>query len=146
MVEPPQERATGSNLVDMGRAAVRDAPCSAWRPTPEPVGERRPGGHEESLRRTRGEAAGEKLGTNPVDRFMVNVGTIVGLALPAAQPGRRRAGPPSADGPRWGGGSVVVRGRESRLHGEGSQRVRSSWDWQCQEVAGEHRRTVARPR
>jgi hypothetical protein len=27
--------------------------------------------------------------------------------------------------PGWGGGSVVVRGRESRPHGEGTQRVRN---------------------
>jgi len=69
---------------------------------------------------------GEKLGTNPVKRNMVNVGTTLGLpSLPHSQCG---------DGqvrcrlmaPRWDGGSVVVRGRESRLHGEGTQRVSSN--------------------
>ena len=44
--------------------------------------------------------------------------------------------------PGWGGGPVVVRGRESRPHGEGIQRVRSPV-LECQEVAGEHRRSVA---
>lgn len=55
----------------------------------------------------------------------VNVGTI--LAVPSLASGllaggkaRRRLMPPG-----WGGGPVVVRGRESRLHGEGVQRVRS---------------------
>jgi len=33
------------------------------------------GGHGEGLRRTRGEAAGEKLATNPADRHTVNVGS-----------------------------------------------------------------------
>ncbi len=39
------------------------------------TGELSTGGHGESLRRSRGEAAGEELGTTPVDRLMVNVGT-----------------------------------------------------------------------
>lgn len=34
------------------------------------------GGHGESLRRTCGDAAGEQLGTAPVDRDMVNMGTV----------------------------------------------------------------------
>src|SRR5258708_900603 len=33
-----------------------------------------------------------------------------------------RAGPSSAGGPAWGGVLVVVRARESRVHGEGGQR------------------------
>jgi hypothetical protein len=33
-------------------------------------------GHGESLRRTRGEAVGEKLGTAPVNRHTLNMGTI----------------------------------------------------------------------
>ena len=100
------------------------------------------GGREEGLRRTRGDAAGEELGADPDNRHMVNVGTTPGAALPAAQPGRRRAGPLSADARRWGGGSVVVRGRESRPHGEGTQRA-SRKELERQEVAGEHRRSVA---
>lgn len=35
-----------------------------------------------------------------------------------------REGATSADGPGWGGGLVVVRGRESRPHGEAAQRIR----------------------
>ena len=34
------------------------------------------GGHAEGLRRRRGDAAGAQLGTDPVDRDMVNVGTV----------------------------------------------------------------------
>jgi hypothetical protein len=33
-------------------------------------------GHGEGLRRTRGEAVGEKLGTAPVNRHTLNMGTI----------------------------------------------------------------------
>ena len=50
--------------------------------TPGRCSSRRPGGHDEGLRRSRGEAAGEKLGTDPVDRSVVNVGTILGLPSP----------------------------------------------------------------
>jgi len=55
----------------------------------------------------------------------VNVGTIPVApspagSLPVGGKARRRLMPPG-----WGGGPVVVRGRESRLHGEGVQRVRS---------------------
>ncbi len=34
-----------------------------------------------------------------------------------------REGAIFADGPRWGGGLVVVRGRESRPHGKAAKRV-----------------------
>ena len=68
------------------------------------------------LRRSHDETAGAKPGASPVDRTTVNVGTIrrsrslVGIgALPA-------------EGCRWGGVAVVLRGRESRPHGEGRQR------------------------
>jgi len=53
----------------------------------------------------------------------VNVGTILAVPSPASGPlvggkTRRRLMPLG-----WDGGPVVVRGRESRLHGEGVQRV-----------------------
>jgi len=55
----------------------------------------------------------------------VNVGTVLVVSYSASSQlavgkARRRSTPP-----RWDGGPVVVRGRESRLHGEGVQRVRS---------------------
>jgi hypothetical protein len=83
------------------------------------------GGHGEGLRRTRGEAAGEELGTAPVDRCMVNMGTIPrppSSSRRMREEGKARRRPMAAG---WGGAPVVVRGRESRPHGEGGQRVRS---------------------
>jgi len=67
--------------------------------------------------------AGEKLGADPVERHMVNVGTVVGpptWRLVVVSGKARRL----LMARRRGGGSVVVRGRESRSHGEGTQRVR----------------------
>jgi len=77
----PLKRETGSNLVDVGRAAAHAAP-DAGSATPKSDFRGRPGGHEEGLRRTRGEAAGEELDTNPANRFVVNVGTIPGSPFP----------------------------------------------------------------
>jgi hypothetical protein len=120
----PLKRETGSNLVDVGRAATHAAPV--WAATPTSTFGGRSGGHEEGLRRTRGEVAGEELGADPVDRLMVNVGTIPGPPFPL----HIRCGGGQAccrlmvSG--WGGVLVVVRGRESRLHGEGAQRVSSN--------------------
>ena len=85
----------------------------------------RPGGHEEGLRRTRGDAAGGELDTDPVDRCMVNVGTTPRLPSPPhllCGGGQARC---RLMATRWGGGSVVVRGRENRPHGKGIQRVSS---------------------
>jgi hypothetical protein len=61
----------------------------------------------------------------PLSGSRVNVGTISVAPSPASiqlvgGKARRRSIPS-----RWGGGPVVVRGRESRLHGEGVQRNRS---------------------
>ena len=69
--------------------------------------------------------AGEELDTAPVNRSVVNVGTI--LKLPSrlviqTSDGQARR-QPMASG--WGGALAVVRGRESRPHGEGGQQVRS---------------------
>lgn len=118
-----RKRGTGSNLVDMGRVvahsplvgradSVADLACR-W------------GGHGESLRRNRGEAAGAKLGAGLIDRFTVNTGTIP----------RRSPGPESirvlgidassVEDAGWGGGPVVVRADERFVHGEGGQQVSS---------------------
>ena len=73
----PLKSRTGSNLVDMGRAAVRA--CLRTGQRDSDAGELdRPGGHAEGLRRRRGEAAGEKLGTAPVNRDVGNVGKAPG--------------------------------------------------------------------
>ena len=61
----------------------------------------------------------------PSSGSRVNVGTIVETPSPAdsqSVDGKARRQPTS---PRRDGGPVVVRGRESRSHGEGVQRVRS---------------------
>jgi hypothetical protein len=111
----PLKRGIGSNLVDMGREAVHACP-GGWA-TSWPVFRGWRGGHEEGLRRTHGEAAGEKLGAAPVDRSAMNVGTILGLPAIGGQARCRLLAP------GWGGAFVVVRGRESRPHGEGRQRI-----------------------
>jgi hypothetical protein len=111
----PLKRGSGSNLADVGRDAVHAG--AGGLATPWPVFRGWRGGHEEGLRRTHGEAAGEKLGAVPVDRSAMNVGTILGLPASGGQARCRLL----ALG--WGGAFVVVRGRESRPHGEGRQRT-----------------------
>jgi hypothetical protein len=78
------------------------------------------------LRGSRGEAAGEELDTHPVKRSVVNVGTVnEASAGSASQAGRGQVH--RLPRRRWrGGAAVVVRGRESRSHGQGRQRVRSA--------------------
>lgn len=119
----PLKRETGSNLADMGRWAVHVGLLGSATPTSVDGG--RSGGHGESLRRNRGEAAGEELGTDPIDWLMVNVGTILG----SPSPPHVRCGGGQArcrlKALGWDGGPVVVRGRESRPHGEGVQRTSS---------------------
>jgi hypothetical protein len=69
---------------------------------------------------------GHSWAPNPSNGHRVNVGTV--LAVPPCRPAgaaggkaRRRLMPPGRDG-----GVVVVRARESRVHGEGPQRDRST--------------------
>src|SRR5829696_128251 len=108
----------------MGRAAAHARVSTAQRDSDDAETGRR-GGHTESLRRRCGEAAGEKLGTAPVNRDVGNVGTLPGLPFPpASQAGggqvRRRLWALGGDG-----AAVVLGGRESRSQGEGRQQVRS---------------------
>jgi hypothetical protein len=118
----PLKCGTSSNLVDMGWAAVRVSRVLG-ETTPKPWFE---GGGEakgKCLWRTFGEAAAAKLGVDPVDRCEVNVGTVSVLPSPASSPlvGGQvhcRLLMPERDG-----GFVVVRTRESRVHGEGTQQV-----------------------
>ena len=104
----------------MGRAAAHACVNTAQRDSE--AGETdRLGGHTEGLRRRCGEAAGEKLGTAPVNRDVGNVGTLPGLPFPPASQAsggqaRRRLRALGGDG-----AAVVVRARESRAHGEGRQ-------------------------
>ena len=67
---------------------------------------------------------GHSWAPTPSKGSRVNVGTIPAVPSPASSQlvggkARRRLMPSG-----WGGGPVVVRGRESRSHGEGVQRVR----------------------
>ena len=66
---------------------------------------------------------GHSWAPTPSNGWRVNVGTIPAVPSPASSllvggKARRRLMLPG-----WGGGPVVVRGRESRSHGEGVQRV-----------------------
>jgi hypothetical protein len=83
-----------------------------------------PGGHTESLRRTYGEVAGEKLGTDPVERSAVNVGTDRRLP-PRALLARRWEGARSADS-RQSGRSL----RSSRRPGKPATGRRETASWQ----------------
>jgi len=120
-LKAPQEQATSSNLTDLGWVAartrfVRGTPASVDVAGREAtlkccgVGVARPHGH--------------RWAPNPLNGSRVNVGTDP--AAPAvivsavAGKARRRLMPSGR-----GGGAVVVRGRESRPHGEGPQRDRS---------------------
>jgi len=124
----PLKGGTGSNLVDLGRATVRadQFACgqrlrsrllmSVGRPSPQCCGF------------GDGEAVAAKLGADPANRDTVNVGTLPGLPSPPSSQlggGQAHRQPMTLAG---GGGSVVVRARESRVHGEGTQRVRSRCD------------------
>jgi hypothetical protein len=121
----PLKRGTGSNLVDGGRAAV-GVDLSHGETTPKPASD---AGGEATVNVCGvavGEAVAAKLGVDPADRCMVNVGTVAGLPFPASRllvggQAHRRLRTPQRDG-----GSVVVRARESRVHGEGTQPVRSA--------------------
>jgi hypothetical protein len=123
VVEPPQAE---RRLESGGSGPVSNARPPFWWATPASAYEWPTGGHGECLRRNHGEVAGEELGTDPVERLMVNVGTATEPpTLSASQAASGKACRLLMA--RWrGGGSVVVRGRESRPHGEGTQRVRSA--------------------
>jgi hypothetical protein len=69
---------------------------------------------------------GHSWAPTPSNGSTVNVGTIPAVPSPTSSllvggKARRRLMLPG-----WGGGPVVVRGRESRSHGEGVQRLRSN--------------------
>ena len=119
-----RNRGTGSNLADLGRDAVH-ADRTNGEATPATAIHAGAGGYEESLRRTRGDAVGAELDTDPADRHTVNMGTLPRLPYPGCcqRPGGQGHRRPM--GMAGGGAAVVVRGRESRPHGEGRQRDRN---------------------
>jgi len=121
----PLKRGTGSNLVDSGRVAVHAEPIEG-QATPMARYLDGPGGHTESLRRRCGDAAGEELVAHPADRCMVNVGTVPEPPSPPPIQGGDGQVRCRLLARGWDGASVVVRARESRVHGEGGQQARNS--------------------
>jgi hypothetical protein len=81
------------------------------------------GGHEEELRRTRGEAAGAKLDAKLIDRFPVNTGTIPHRSRYPKSIRVDGIDTSSVKDAGWGGGPVVVRAHERCAHGKGGQQV-----------------------
>jgi hypothetical protein len=90
-----QAQTTSSNLTDLGWAAARIRVLA--RRTPRSVDVAGRGGHGEGLRRTRGEAAGAELGTDPVERFESERGNQPGGPCTGQLPAGRREGPSPAD-------------------------------------------------
>ena len=122
----PLKWGTGSNLADVGRAAARVVLGRTRNTTPKPIIDVGGEATVNACGVAVGEAAAAKLDVDPVDRYMVNVGTVAVLPFPASSQlvggqVRRRLMMSQR-----GGGFVVVRARESRAHGEGTQRVRSA--------------------
>jgi hypothetical protein len=64
-----------------------------------------------------GDVPGVQLGADPADRSVVNVGSVPAVPAELCSGQAHRPLLP----PGRGGGPVVVRGRESRSHGEGVQ-------------------------
>ncbi len=123
----PLKCGTGSNLVDVGRAAACVELLHGETTLPSIIDV----GGEATVNVCGvavGEAAAAKLGVDPVDRYMVNVGTVPVLPFPASSQLVGGQAHRHLTAPGWGGGPVVVRARESLVHGEGAQRVRSRCD------------------
>jgi hypothetical protein len=121
VVEPPKEQCTGSNLVDLGRD------CSAPKPSTtggDGLGVVDAGSRDEVLRGSRGHACRGKAGRRSRQTVCGERGNRSWSAFP---PGVQLGGGKACGllmGQERDGGSVVVRGRESRPHGEGAQRAR----------------------
>lgn len=119
VVEPPQ---VDRRLQSSGYGPVSNAGSWISRSTSSPTRVVDGGGHTESLRRRYGEIAGEELGADLVKRNVVNVGTALGSLFRVNLSDQVRCRPMAS---REDGAFVVVRDRESRLHGEGKQQTRS---------------------
>ena len=118
-----KERATSSNLTDVGWEAARIGASAPRTLSLVDVAD------EEATVKVCGvvvaKLQGHSWAPTPSIGSRVNVGTTPAVPDPASSQlveGKVRCRPMP---PRWGGGPVVVRGRESRPHGEGVQRDRS---------------------
>src|SRR5207244_13549880 len=110
-------------LADVGRDAVRDH-SHAEGSTPKSA---RSAGQEAALKVCGVGAArlpGRSWAPILADRHTGNVGTTRGRPGPASR-AEARAGSSPSGGLGWGGGPVVARARERRVHGEGGQQVSS---------------------
>ncbi len=115
-----QERPTSSNLADLGWVAARARKVRATSTPIEIVGAK-------AISKVCGvdmaRPQEQSWAPPPSNGHEVNVGTIASVPSPPGHVGggnarcRRMLA-------RWDGGPVVVRGRESRSHGEGVQRDR----------------------
>ena len=118
----PLKRDTGSNLVD-GRAAARTARDGRGRE----LRSRLNAAGGEAARKVCGVLVamlqGEELGADPVNRDVVNVGTVPALPSPPPLGGGGQARC-RLTAPGWDGGSVVVWAGESPVRGEGTQQAR----------------------
>jgi hypothetical protein len=122
----PQDETTSSNLTDLGWVAART------RSTPVGWGTLRLGdvAGREAMVNACGVAVarlqGHSWAPTPSKGSRMNVGTI--SSVPPRRPARTVGGKTRCRSMPvgWGGGPVVVRARESRAHGEGVQRVRST--------------------
>ena len=117
-----QERTTSSNLTDLGWVATRTRIACGQLLRLVNVADR-----EATLKVCGVGVArlqGHSWAPTPLNGPGVNVGTI--SEVPSAASSQLGAGKARCRlmPPGWGGGPVVVRGRESRSHGEGVQRVR----------------------
>jgi hypothetical protein len=130
-VVTPLDRSTSSNPVDVGWGAARTRlsvgmPAAGELPAGyEWLGS---GGHGEGLRRSHGDAAGVEPGASLVDRTAVNVGTAR-IAFHHGAPARREGVDRSDADRRVRVGRSrrsTPRSDQSRLHGEGRQRVSQS--------------------
>ena len=123
--ESPSNHTTSSNLADLGWVAVRTR--DHWRGK---LLDRYKVAEREAVRNVCGVRTamlqGQSWAPNPSNGLTVNMGTTLVLPNPIGHEpkGGNVRRPPMAPG--WGGGPVVVRGRESRPHGEGVQRVRGT--------------------
>jgi hypothetical protein len=115
-----RKRCTGSNLVDLGRDAVRGCP-TCGPPTPDPEKSSGPVAVPKDCGVGTVKLSGQSRAPILADRYTGNVGTIRDrprTVLPGRERGQARRRLMVS---WWGGGPVVVRARERRVHGEGGQ-------------------------
>jgi hypothetical protein len=116
----PQDETTSSNLTDQGWVVTRTRRCRGTLELVDVAG-------SEAVVKACGVAAARSQGHSwtptPLKGSRMNVGTIpvVPPRCPARVAGGKTCRRSTPSG--WGGGFVVVRGRESRPHGEGTQCV-----------------------